>query len=612
MEPDSYLWLLYARQIIEGDEWRVRFTHADNAPFGREVHWSQSVSWSLALLGRVRAWIHPDESMRENLERASVWLNGLVFLTFATVVFVSLGKSLGWWVGGAAVLMMSAFGDFLWAFHPLRPDHQTFHLLFGFGSILGVLAASLGFNRSASPDAPTESGTQQRVWFGFSALCTGLGLWVSATVQMFFLLLLAGSVATSLLVIPPTSKTPGSASGPARLWMEWGWISSLTALFFYALEYFPDFPWQRVEVNHPLYAGAAFAVGIGLYHACRIKTSDHPQNQWRSWIIGLICALIVLLPLALLLRGPAEFHTMRTVEMLRFHNFIKEFYTYANFIKDDMWNHFFRSFGLAPLGLLLAPYLMWRLRRQPTVLVWVWVLFSSALALLALGLFQIRWISMFAVAIALLTAVLLAALFRLGHGPFFKNVVACSVAVLLFTQTCLLMFFQTREIRPFLQGRTIIVDLLQAAFISNTAQALARAEPPPRILLADPNYAPAIAYFAGIPTIISFYWENLDGLRAATDILAADDWDQALRIIRERGVTHLLIEPSDYISNYFYFIRHGHYDLEKSKDNLAGAILYDRGPSWLRPDIGLTLAATGRFRYLTESLQHPVLVFRVE
>src|SRR4051812_42524506 len=49
LEPDSYYWLSYAKRIGQGENWRIRYTYADNTPYGRPVHWSQSISWLLVI-----------------------------------------------------------------------------------------------------------------------------------------------------------------------------------------------------------------------------------------------------------------------------------------------------------------------------------------------------------------------------------------------------------------------------------------------------------------------------------------------------------------------------------------------------------------------------------
>jgi hypothetical protein len=175
------------------------------------------------------------------------------------------------------------------------------------------------------------------------------------------------------------------------------------------------------------------------------------------------------------------------------------------------------------------------------------------------------------------------------------------------------MVNQTREIRLMLAGKTVITDLVTPARIKYAALELAKAKPRPQAILADPNYAPAMAYFAGIPTVVSFYWENLEGLRAATAIWASEDedWETARKTLEERKITHVLMEPSDYLPNVFYFIRHGRYDLRASKKTLANKILYEDGPLWVRTDWEISSQMSKAFRYRSETIELPLLIFRI-
>lgn len=53
IDPDSYAWLSHARDLRASSCFRVRRTMADNAPYGREVHWAQGPIWLLAGLSWV-------------------------------------------------------------------------------------------------------------------------------------------------------------------------------------------------------------------------------------------------------------------------------------------------------------------------------------------------------------------------------------------------------------------------------------------------------------------------------------------------------------------------------------------------------------------------------
>jgi hypothetical protein len=610
VEPDSYLWLTYAQRIASGETWRVRWTMTDQAPEGRAVHWSQSVSWALALLGHLRHPFYPEESLRQSVENGSYFLNGLLYVGFCLLVFLTVERGAGAWAAGAAVLLFSVAGDVMWAFQPLRPDHQTLHLIFGIGSILAALAGGLGLRKAR--ETPKGYLHEARVWMWISALATGGGMWVSATVQSFFLAALAGTTLTWLWLAGTTGDATQEDEAQPELWVEWGMIAAVVSLFFYGLEYFPALPLNRLEINHPIYAATALATGIGLFHAMKLKFATVGSGPLWRWILALAGTGCALIPLVLLLRAPAEFHTMRTVEMLRLHNFIKEFYLYTNLMKEESVSQFIRAYGLLSLSLLAAPLLGWKKRMKIRALAWIWVLFLVTLAFLALGLFQVRWLPMYAVSASLLTAVLLG--LWIGQRPHWLRISpwAGLTCLLLAGQVVYWMQGQVREIRLMLQGKTLIRELLEPAYIKNLAVALNEVSPRPKAILCDPNFSPAIAYFSGIPTVVSFYWENLEGLRAATAIWATEDWDEAYEVMNERGITHILLMPSDYLSNSFYFIKHGHYDLEASKRNLAGAILYENGPAWLKSDFSLTLLLSGRYRYLTETLESPVLIFRVE
>jgi len=305
---------------------------------------------------------------------------------------------------------------------------------------------------------------------------------------------------------------------------------------------------------------------------------------------------------------------MRSVDMLRLHNFIKEFYTYSNLIKDGTVSHFIRSFGLLPLGLLTAPWLIWKWKGDQSKIRWVWILFVFSAGLLALAMFQIRWVPAYAVSAVFLAIGSLWILTQHASGGI-KRAWVMAPALALAIQSIVLMLAQVNELQRFLAGGNIVEELAQAAFIKRTALLLRDADPRPGVILADPNYAPAIGYFAEIPTIVSFYWENLGGLTTARDFFAAANEDEdahALNLAKKHGITHVLLEPRDYLPNVFYFIKHGQFDLKASKATLANRMLYEESPLWVRSDLELTALCSRGFRFQGELLPFRMLVFKIE
>ena len=47
LDNDSYAWLAHARDLMASGDWRIRHTFMDNAPFGRDLHWSHPILWGL-------------------------------------------------------------------------------------------------------------------------------------------------------------------------------------------------------------------------------------------------------------------------------------------------------------------------------------------------------------------------------------------------------------------------------------------------------------------------------------------------------------------------------------------------------------------------------------
>ena len=51
LETDSYAWLAHTRDLMNSGDWRIRHTFMDNAPYGRDMHWSHLLIWTLRGMG---------------------------------------------------------------------------------------------------------------------------------------------------------------------------------------------------------------------------------------------------------------------------------------------------------------------------------------------------------------------------------------------------------------------------------------------------------------------------------------------------------------------------------------------------------------------------------
>ena len=57
--PDGRWWIMHAERMAREGLWRIRSTEDDNAPEGREVHWSSLPMWNLVALGKLLAPLSP-------------------------------------------------------------------------------------------------------------------------------------------------------------------------------------------------------------------------------------------------------------------------------------------------------------------------------------------------------------------------------------------------------------------------------------------------------------------------------------------------------------------------------------------------------------------------
>ena len=79
--PDAQVWIRHSMALLEGEGPRLRYTHIDNAPIGREVHWNSAWAWTIAGAGKLHAAITGLPITRA-IERASLWLNPLALFAF--------------------------------------------------------------------------------------------------------------------------------------------------------------------------------------------------------------------------------------------------------------------------------------------------------------------------------------------------------------------------------------------------------------------------------------------------------------------------------------------------------------------------------------------------
>jgi hypothetical protein len=377
------------------------------------------------------------------------------------------------------------------------------------------------------------------------------------------------------------------------------------------VEFFPDWKMVRLEVNNPLFALWTLGLGTGVSAAfyCREK-ARHPGGLA---LLALVAAFCALLP-GMILFGPVEWYWPRDVAMDRLHNFIMEFYTFWNFTKGAAFTFLARTYLLVlPLGfLLLAP--TWHQRRFTGGPVFL-VLLLVFLGLFAMGMRQIRWFGLFSPVAALAAGVALAWLVGVvwKRGEMGK-LLAVGLGIILVGQGFFLASSQIRNLQGVIAGRAVLNELMPAVLNKQFALLLAAEKDRPALALADPDLAPALQYFAKVPVVVSFYWENVEGARDAIRFFADTGEEDALEVAKRRGITHVIVPSGPIFPNYFDFMKHGSYDTSRASTTIAARLTGSSDqppPRWLETDYQLDRLGKMPFTYKGETIEQYLNIYRV-
>jgi hypothetical protein len=616
LENDSYYWLAYTIDVLSGErDWRAHYTTRDNPPDGRQMHWASLYMGLLILAGMITAAM-TSLPLLHALEIGSCWVNPVLLASLVLGGSILVWRRFGALAAGLLAISLATLGDVGWTFQPLRPDHQSLHAFFAFFTVIFLVVGGLGWTRcsvGADRSGATVADREARWCFIFSAIAGGLGVWVSALVQSMVILAILFAV-LGLAIFCPKDSALQSSYQP-HLWRLWGWVGAGMSLMCYLVEYFPSQMRFGLEVNHPLYSASWLAVGELLYLITRWKCGGHPWTKVTTGAV-ITCGAVVLLIPGLIVFGPPSLHALRDGYMARLHNFIGEFYSYPAFSKGQMGSIFLKSDAVIALSLVLALFLA--ADRRVSVAVWsqLWFLFALTFFFMIIAYLQIRWLSIYSVLQCLLAAVCVGLALKNPARQRRYTLVGAGFAFVLGLQAIWLYCRQAEDLSLVVQKKNLPQELSDPAMQKQLALQLGRLrQGRPWRFLSDPNYAPSLQYFARIPSVVSFYWENRDGLHAATDFLADEaSGEQALRIARERKLTHVLLPAGNVTSNFFYFVRHGSFSMERSADTLAGWL--DQHwlglPSWIDVDPNLQPIARQVFRYAGTPIEQTANIFKIE
>jgi tetratricopeptide (TPR) repeat protein len=570
---DAQMWLRYALALQEGAPWQVRHTDLDNAPDGREVHWDSGFAHALALAGRVEH-ARTGAPLPQATEQALLWFDVPLLLGAMAVFSVWTARRWGAAAGALVAVGMIGFDDLYSGFMPNYADHHGLLSAAVFGMMLGALGMGGGWWRAGGESLLPASKHDARRAVTFSAVCGALGMWVSAATVIPAIGIIGVAAVVAAWLGGGAARRDGAEYEP-DLWRWWGRLGASLSVIFYLLEYAPSHLGVRLEVNHPFHALAWWggAELVALLAGWRISAGAFP---WRRLALPMLALSVS--PLAIATLGSRAF-IANDPFVAQLSDSVAEGITLWKSVTVFGWGVFLMHVNLQLVPLGFAAWQLFRVARADRLLLGF---ASVAVALfVAMGCWKLRWWANAGGPLLALLLVALAAWFR-GQPPRLRWTAVGLILGLTFLPSPLLRVWRIHHaVSHHIAGND---DLIQPIY-RDIAAALRASQPQGDItLLASPNASVGIGYYGRFKTIGTLYWENTAGLRAAAEIFCTLSDDEALRLIRARGITHLaMVSQENYLSEYFSLLR-PHAPADEFSKTFGARLLFQRNlPVWLRP-----------------------------
>lgn len=589
---DARWWVVHTKKMLREGTWRVRGTALDNAPEGREVHWSSFLMWVLALLAWVRSWgsAQPAEWF---VADAAVAAGPLLLVLLFGVLWWTARRAFGWLPATFYLLVLLTTQGVVRTFELGEADHHGIVLAFASACALCLVAGGAGFARRTDATAPR--------WFIASGLAGAAALWVSASTA---LPILAGLGAGALLAGWFFARSKELSPLRPDLWLVWGIAGCLGSLAFYLLEYFPRHMGWRLEVNHPLYA---FAWLGGSWLLCRLlegrRDGKFPFRKSGDWVKAVICVVMAAAPIATItIAGDRVFWVSDTFLLALHKEYISEFQSIAGILR-------------------------WKGQEQNALVwiilyFWIWVIFAAALALWfsgkgdglfrraillllpataimqLLAFWQVRWSSAAFALWALWGLVAAAAVLRLPAGSPWLNrglaIVAAVPWIAFLLGPLPAAAFATKAERTCLDA-PLTEDVGGNLLVRDVTHRLMQASPGQvPTVLTGPNTSTEMAYHGGVRVLGTLYWENMPGLKKAAEIFASGTEAETKRLLSEAGVTHIVVPSwSNFGEAYAGLLAKARGKANPDPSYLDAVLKSEEFPVWLRPFAYPIPTATG-------------------
>jgi hypothetical protein len=581
---DTNWWVINTEEMIQNGRWHARTSTHDNAPDGREIHWSSGLVWVLAGI----AWImHSFNGLStvNNVQYAALYAGPIMFVVF--IVGLSAIAAYRWncVIGGLLALALVTLSPLDKLFAAGVADHHGIVTCFCFGSLLTLMAAGAG--RVARPrhyieakSFPLGKVPAQR-WIQASGAFGAAALWVSAATAVPVLIGI-GMGALIAAAVTRKLKPNGVSDSAPEQWRTWSQAGAIGSLSFYLLEYAPGpFPF-RLEVNHPLYALAWLAAGELLTKTCSLISKGKSAVWSARDTVHVVIAFggLIAMPVVIKLKGTDSFSLVDPLLWHLHRDYIFEF--------KSLYFHLVRMNGRGILEtvngwpFLAVPALVILFRRRAPChdVALIVISLCAALPLFILTFSQIRWNG---VAQTLFLGLGIVLLTRMQSCINLRRprmvVIGCAIYLVGIVPSLALAGHKwAYPTKPSLNNAWILVSRDLAWSLRKNAGRT------PITVLSGPSETTYLSFFGDMRGLGTLYWENIEGLKKAAAIYGATTDAEALRLCRQYGVTHLVLFSFSHFAEPYSRLFHSRgLDADVSDCFMPNLVKKESIPRWLRP-----------------------------
>lgn len=498
IDPDDYMRLHRAREILEGRKRRIDFMPEINHPLGGRLHWTAPMDYLLVAAARVAGPLFGGDP-QSSLDRTAAWLPVALGAIYLALVMRLLTRAGGWPPAVLVGLLLAVSPAFHRAFALGHPDH---HCLLEFLFALAVLLWL------PMPGSDGRRGLPSFAAVMCSGLCTGLAIWIAPQAMAVWLAILVGATYATY------HAGRDERSGWALRRFEWNCGVFFMVLIGYLVENWPALVTStvdRISAFHVALALLALMLPSGATYGSMPRASKRWLPAIRSWLWFATGMLVLGVWLAF--EYDEVFGPVAQPEFFRWSEHIVEL--------QPLWTRAGDQLSLAPMhdwlgwmpyGLLLAlPFFLRGRQMSCGVKLTVALL---AIGFTALAIAQRRWLDHAGLGLSIVLVYgLWALLCRIrsanstegGAAGWFACAAIC--AVLAYPG-----FHTVREITR--QGphpldlRTAIV----AGRILEYEQGRGHAPDAPRAILCDDAEGSMLLYRTRLPIVAAPYHRTIEGI----------------------------------------------------------------------------------------------------